>query len=270
MSDALGDRMKMYEKRDVQKFMPLLPIVARLDGKGFSKFTKGFGRPYDERFSNLMQNLSRKLVEETNACIGYTQSDEISLVFYSGDKKSQIFFDGKIHKMVSDLASMASAWMQLMIPEFIPERVGVPAMFDCRVWQVPNHAEATNAILWREFDATKNSIQMAAHSVYSHKQLLNKHGGQMQDMLMEKGINWNDYPAFFKRGSYFQRRKELTKFSAVELERLPPKHSARTNPDLEIMRTRVKRLNMPPLNKVVNRIQVIFDGQEPMTEVQEG
>lgn len=267
MGDGLGDRMKMYEKMEAgRRFLPLLPVVARLDGRSFSKFTQGLARPYDERFSNLMQYLTRKLVEETGACIGYTQSDEISLAWLSEDLRTQIFFDGKIHKMTSVLASMATYWFHQMLPKLVPEKVGRPAMFDCRVWQMPSKVEATNVFLWREFDASKNSIQSATRCYFSHRETLGKHTGMMNEMLFSKGINWNDYPAFFKRGSFFQKVKEVRRYTPEELERLPAKHEARANPDLEVVRTRVKRINMPPFSKVVNRVEVIFHGAEPLTE----
>ncbi|KKL92895.1 hypothetical protein LCGC14_1880070, partial [marine sediment metagenome] len=108
MSDNFGDRMKMYEKAESgRRFMPLLPVYARLDGRSFSRFTKGFNRPYDKRMSEAMIDTTKYLVEETNALIGYSQSDEISLVWYSDSIDSQIFFDGKIQKMVSVLAALA-------------------------------------------------------------------------------------------------------------------------------------------------------------------
>ncbi len=99
--------------------------------------------------------------------------------------------------------------------------------------------------------------------MYSHKQLLGKHSGQMQEMLFRKGVIWNDYPDFFKRGSHFQRRGQLSKFSSLELSRLPEKHAARKNPDLKIERAKVIRLNTPPIGRVVNRVEVIFDGADP-------
>ena len=107
---AFGDRMKLYERMEAgRRFMPRLPICVRLDGKGFSKWTRGLARPYDPRLSALMEHVATRLVEETQAVIGYTQSDEISLVFYTADPKAQVFFDGRIQKMTSVLAAMTTA-----------------------------------------------------------------------------------------------------------------------------------------------------------------
>jgi tRNA(His) guanylyltransferase len=265
--DELGTRMKEYESKESgRRFLPMLPVVARIDGKNFSKFTKGFKRPYDDRMVHLMLNTTIFLVEKTQALIGYTQSDEISLVWYSDSYKSQIFFDGRIQKMTSVLASMATSFFNENRAALLPERENTLAFFDCRVWQVPNKAEAVNNILWREIDATKNSVSMAARCYYSHKDLHNKGRADMMDMMMEKGVNWNNYPTYFKRGMYIQKQKITRKFTDKEIEKLPKKHEARTNPDLKVERTEVRIVNMPPISKVINRVGVIFNGETPKVE----
>lgn len=265
--DIFGDRMKEYESKEAsRKFIPLLPIIVRLDGKNFSKWTKGLVRPYDIRLSNIMANVTRKLVKETNALVGYTQSDEISLILYSDNYKSQVYFDGRIMKINSSLASIASVTFNGLVEDNIPERSNFSAYFDCRCWQVPNSEEAVNSILWREIDATKNSVSMAARHYYSHNDILDKGRADMMDMLMEKGVNWNDYPAFFKRGVFIQRKKIKRKFTCEEIKKLPEKHEARINPDLEIERTDFVMLDMPPFAKVINRVGVIFNGHNPIVD----
>ena len=267
--DEFGDRMKNYEAVEAgRRFIPLLPVVARLDGKSFSKWTKGFKRPYDQRMSDLMVHTTQVLVQETQALIGYTQSDEITLAWYSPDYKSQIFFDGRIMKMTSVLASMATGYFNALVPSLIPERENHLAFFDCRVWQLPNLVEAVNTILWRELDATKNSVSMAARNYYSHNQLHELGRAEMMDLLMvlEPPINWNNYPAFFKRGVYVQRRRVMKKFTEKEKQFLPPQHEAHTNPDLVVERSETRQIELPPLSKVLNRVEVIFEGADPITE----
>ena len=260
-----GDRMKGYEREEAgRRFLPLLPVNARIDGKGFSKFTKGLKRPYDSRMSELMCQTLAYLTQETQACIGYTQSDEISLVWYSADAKSQIFFDRRVQKMNSVLASMTTAFFNGMIPAHLPEKQDVFALFDCRVWQVPTLEEAANTILWREYDATKNSISMAARHYYAHKALHRKGQNEMKDMLFEKGVNWNDYPPFFKRGVFVQKRKIVRSFTKEEVKILPEKHEVRKNPGLQVERTEYKQIDMPPFGSVRNRVDVIFSGAEPI------
>lgn len=263
--DALGDRMKMYEQEYAgEKIMPLLPICARLDGKGFSKFTRGMERPFDKRFRDVMKFVTARLVEKASALVGYTQSDEISLIFYSDSLDKQLFFDRKIQKMVSVLTAMATFAFQEGLKQYMPEYYGKEAFFDCRVWAVPNQMEAVNSLVWRELDATKNSISMAAMCYYSHKALMNKNGAEKQEMLFQKGINWNDYPAEFKRGAYIMRQKKEIPFSTEELEKLPAKHEARTNPNLKVMRTVISEASLPPIRGIKNKVEVFFDGAEPV------
>ena len=103
--DNFGNRMKAYEGMETERvLMPYLPIYARLDGKCFSNFTRHMKRPYDELMTNIMVDVTKFLVEETNAVIGYTQSDEISLAWYYPDPESQPLFGGRIQKINSVLA----------------------------------------------------------------------------------------------------------------------------------------------------------------------
>jgi tRNA(His) guanylyltransferase len=264
VSDHLGDRMKLYESAESgRRFMPLLPIIARVDGRCFSAFTQGMERPYDSTMTDMMIATTAALVSETNACIGYTQSDEITLAWHSTDPKSQVFFDGRIMKMTSQLAALASLHFYCRVLDEMPERADKLPTFDARVWQVPNRTEGANAFLWREWDATKNSITMAASAYYSHKQLHKKNSADKHDMLHAKGINWDDYPASFKRGTYVQQRRVERPFTAEEIEKLPPHHEAHGNPDLIVERWRIAVLEMPPLSTVTNREAVIFEGADP-------
>jgi tRNA(His) 5'-end guanylyltransferase len=93
---------------------------------------------------------------------------------------------------------------------------------------------------------------------------LGRSSAAKQEMLFQKGINWNDYPAEFKRGSYVQRRVEARPFTAKELQNLPPKHAAHKNPDLTVERTSWGVIKMKPLRKIENKVAVLFDGAEPI------
>lgn len=260
----IGDRMKFYENLSpsATQLIPLQPAVVRLDGARFHNFTKKLDRPYDARLSELMIQTTEYLVRLTNARIGYTQSDEITLVLYTEDFDSKIYFEGKIFKILSVLASETSVFFNKKLPEMLPEKAHLSPVFDCRVWNVPNQTEAANAVLWRELDASKNSISMAARAYFSHKELMNKNGSMMQEMLWQKhGVNWNDYPAAFKRGTFVQRRKTLKILSAEEIALIPEKQRGPTN---IVERHAIVRVDMPQFSKVANRIQVIFDGAEPI------
>lgn len=203
--DALGDRAKYFERIETEAtFIPNLPIYVRLDGRAFSNFTKGLSRPYDARLSQLMVETTKFLVQQFNATIGYTQSDEISLVFKNPYGKG-VIFNGKKQKFVSTLASSASAFFNSRLKEFLPEKGSEIPTFDCRAFNVPSEDEAANFILWREQDATKNSILMAGYHHFSFREMQKKNTSEIKGMLFEKGVVWEDYPTFFKYGTYVQK-----------------------------------------------------------------
>lgn len=261
--------MKHYESLCEHRMMPLLPVMARVDGRAFHSFCRGMERPYDERMHTCMRETAMRLAQDTNARMAYTQSDEITFVWLIETPKGQIWFGGRHSKMVSQIAAQATLHFYRACERHMPEYAKKLPTFDGRVWQTPNLAEATNAFLWREWDAAKNSISAAAKTVYSDKELHGVSSLQKQEMLFQKGINWNDYPSFFKRGTYIQRRIVRRKFTAEEISRLPEHHNARTNPDLMVDRGEWRCVDMPPLAKVVNREEVIFYGEDPIVETEE-
>lgn len=213
--DALGDRLKTYERIETeQRFAPNTWLYVRLDGRGFSKLTKGLARPFDARFSELMKLVTKALVKEFAATIGYTQSDEISLLIPNTYEKGCIF-NAKKQKLISTTASFATSVFTANISEMIPEKnplkTNLYPSFDCRIFSLGSDSEAVNALLWREHDAIKNSVSMSAHHHFSHKELLGINSNIMKDMLKTKAnVNWDDYPAFFKQGSYFKRQSYFT------------------------------------------------------------
>lgn len=262
MIDNMGDRMKLYESIEAKRVLvPRLPIIIRADGRAFHTFTRGMKYPIDSDLHNAMVQTMKALVDETDACIGYVQSDEISLVL--SDEKEPMF-GGRPMKIASVVASLATAVFNREIHKAYPDKP--LATFDCRVWNVPNRDEAANALLWREFDCTKNSISMAARSVVSDARLMGLNSSEKQDVLMEHGINWNDYPVFFKRGTYARRVAFERKLTQEELDKLPPRHNARNNPDLLVTRSEVTEVDMPVFSKVTNRVGVIFNGETPVVE----
>jgi len=157
--DPLGDRMKAHEMVEAgRRAEPGLPILVRLDGKAFHTFTKGLQRPFDARLHGLMDATTRHLVKESGAIVGYTQSDEISLVFHTATPKSEHYLGGRFQKLTSILAAMATSVFGRRLAEALPEKADKSPIFDAHAWTVPDLAEAANTLLWREQDATKNSI----------------------------------------------------------------------------------------------------------------
>ncbi len=248
-----------------RRALPGLPLMVRLDGKAFHTFTRGLERPFDARLQRLMDDTTRHLVKECGALIGYTQSDEISLLYYSTGK-GEPFLGGRYQKLTSILAATATFVFNRRLAAELPEKADKMALFDCRAWVVPSLEEAANTLLWRELDASKNSISMAAQARISHTDLQGKNGKEQQELLFQRaGINWNDYPARSKRGAWFRRVEVTRAFTTEELDKLPPLHEARKNPELRVTRHDVLPLEMPPFARVQNRVGVLFRGEDPIT-----
>lgn len=271
--DDLGDRMKKYEKLQDVRLMPCVPAIARIDGRNFHTFCKGLERPYDARLSIIMQTLLLELMVETCALAGYTQSDEISLLWYSDNTKKQIFWDGRVNKMVSDLSAFTSIHFHKLVAESIPEkRVQIgekTTRFDARVFSAPTPDEAANYFRWRELDATRNSISMAAHDNYSPSEVFGKSSSEQQEMLFKKGINWNDYPVFFKRGVFAQRHAVVRPFTDDEIELLPEHHPARADRSMVITRSEITTRDLAkPFSKMVNPVSFLFTGENPVFTIE--
>ena len=205
--DNFGDRMKTYERLAESQLIPNLPIVVRLDGKSFSKYTSRLERPYDLKLIELIQNTCKHLMKIShNIKVAYQQSDEITLII-SNDYDNPVEYSGRVQKLCSILAAECSVYFATHA-YILENALHDHPVFDCRIFNVPDWVEASNAVLWREQDATKNSIQLAGQSNFSHKEMQGLKNNQVQEkLLLEKNINWNDYPASFKRGSYIKREK---------------------------------------------------------------
>lgn len=215
----LSDRIKGYYEDRTKTFLMRKAItIIRLDGVGFSKYTKSLTKPFDDGFSDDMDKTAIFLCENIQgAKFAYTQSDEISIVLTDFDSlEAEAWFDYNVQKMVSIAASLATAkFNQLrfmracddsggdlqakMLSDTEISQFKLPT-FDARVFQVPNIGEMVNAMIFRQQDATRNSVSMAASAYYGHKQLEGKSGEEKQEMLFQKGINWNDYKTKYKRG----------------------------------------------------------------------
>lgn len=194
--DAIGDRMKSYYE-DRTRFLLIRRsyTIIRIDGKAFHTYTKGLIKPFDQQLVNDMDQTACFLCKSIQgAKFAFVQSDEISILLTDFEEiTTDSWFDGNIQKIASVSASMATA-------RFNELRPGKLAFFDSRVFQIPGKIEVENYFIWRQQDTVRNSISSAAQSVYSPKELDGKNTDQQQEMLFQKGINWNDYNITLKRG----------------------------------------------------------------------
>lgn len=211
-NDSFGDRVKELESASAKVVLDEnQPICVRLDGKAFHTFTRGLSRPFDARLSKAMVDTMNYLVEKTDARLGYTQSDEITLVYFKTAPHQQTYFGSRVQKLTSVLASMATAKFNHEMSKNIPEKADVFAFFDCRVWNVPTLQDVADVMIWRQDDAIKNSISMAAHAQFGDKKILGKNSKEKIEMLKEVGIDWSAYPDFFKSGTYaMKKHKHVT------------------------------------------------------------
>lgn len=230
--NTLGTRMKVYEAVSKNYLMRRTPVIIRLDGKAFHTFTRGLDKPFDIDFVNIMQQTMLHLCENIQGCVlGYTQSDEITLVLVDyQDRDTCAWFDNQVQKIASISASMATLYFNRELSEMLRDLeedlaaadYSLPqahmyetnskkydkwydkeykALFDSRVFNVPQY-EVINNLIWRQQDATRNSINSVAQSLFSHKELQGINSKDLQNkMLIEKDVNWNDFPTTLKRGS---------------------------------------------------------------------
>lgn len=257
-SDEFGARMKGYEAVETRRFLdPSLPIYARIDGRSFSSFTRGMDRPFDAAMTEAMIQTTKHLCHESHALIGYTQSDEISLIWLAERETSQAFFGGKVQKTASVLASMAAAKFARVCPAGYEDRL---PHFDCRVFQLPSKDEAANTLLWRAMDARKNAISMVAQSMFSHRQLHKVGQAGMLEMIAAEGGDFDALPERYQRGTFVRRVNVTRALTDDELARIPEAH----RPTGPVARSEMQTIAMPPFNTVANRVSVIFDAAEPV------
>lgn len=199
--DELDSKMRIFETAHDFSVLPGIHIVARLDGRSFTKLTREtceFKAPYDPIFRDHMIETAKHLMNSGfNIIYAYTQSDEISLLLHP----SESAFSRKVRKLNSILAGEASGCFSL--------RVGLIACFDCRISQLPTNPDVIDYFRWRSEDAHRNALN--GHCYW----LLREHGyspieatsslaglsiGAKNELLFNAGINFNNIPSWEKRG----------------------------------------------------------------------
>ena len=199
--DELDEKMRLFETANDTCVLPQIYIVARIDGRNFTKLTKkthSFDVPFDVKFRDMMIETVKHLMESGfKITYGYTQSDEISLLFALDDNT----FKRKERKLNSVLAGEASAKFSLLL--------GSLGTFDCRICQLPSEKLVIDYFRWRNEDANRNSLNShcywcarkegesarSATSKFEHMSVANKN-----EYLFQRGINYNEVPSWQKRG----------------------------------------------------------------------
>lgn len=218
---SLGDRMKAYEAIPKNFLMRRTPVIIRIDGKAFHTFTRGFEKPFDSIIQTCMEETMKYCCENIQGCVlGFTQSDEISLILCDYQRlETDAWFGYNVQKVVSISASLATFEFNRALSDitanifnkngnefnektdFVFGKIDQGAFFDSRCFSLSKE-EVCNYMIWRQRDATRNSILGLAQTLYSQKQMEGINTKKLQDkMLTEKGVNWNDLTTYQKQGS---------------------------------------------------------------------
>lgn len=234
------------------------PFAVRVDGVGFSKFTRAFDKPYDPRLMDAMLYATEIIVAEFQPVLTYAQSDEVTFLF-SGDVEPPMA--GRVVKLASRLAAQMTSAFVLKLSGVCPELVfHENPHFDGRVTAFPDRITAAKNIQWRETDARKNAVSSAASTVYPERQLSGKNTWQRLMMLKTVGTDFGGYPEVFRSGVFLRRVKEMREMTEKELRGIPSKY----RPTGPIERTVIKRFQLPELSRIENLTDVIFDGVDPV------
>lgn len=235
--DSIGDRQKQYEEVQKHYLVPKMPFIIRVDGKAFHTYTKGFVKPFDNVMGAAMKRTMQSLCKDIpGAVLGYTQSDEITIVCKYTDRiKSQAWFGGRVEKIIAITASKATKYFnkyfrdevenQMMsindakLLNVYTKKIG-EAEFDSRVFNIPEW-DCINNIIWRQQDAIRNSIEAVGQANFSTKELHRVNCDGIKDKLkIEKGIDWHtDFTPYQKAGAFCYKGYKYVNVCGVQTQR---------------------------------------------------
>ena len=218
--DTLDKQMRKFEQSLDRTMLEGIYIVARLDGHGFTRLTKkewNLEKPFDIIFHEAMIETTKHLMDcGFRMVYGYTQSDEISLLFHLKDNT----FGRKERKLVSILASEASVAFSM--------HTGRAAVFDNRLVPLPTMENVVDYFRWRQEDAHRNSLNSYCYWTLRKEgvsaddaqlQLSNISNSKKNEILFERGINYNDLPLWQKRGvGMYYHDKERQGYNPITKE----------------------------------------------------
>lgn len=184
-------------------------------------FTKGWKKPFDERLHQAMVQTTSDLTQEFAAWTGFTQSDEITLIFPPSNEKREILYSGRLTKLSSLTSSFASVRFYHHLLDLVHNQkafgsnedklvekiLNGKAYFDSRAFNIPSEDEVANNLVWRSsLDGRRNSVSSLGQAHFSQKQLEGLPNRHIILKLQEiKGINWYSMPSPFKYGTVIKR-----------------------------------------------------------------
>ena len=207
MNDSLGTRLKERFEDRARYYLPRRAFaVIRIDGKCFHTFARDCARPFDQPLIEAIDLTAEALCKHiAGAVLAYTQSDEISVLLCDFLKRdTTAWLDYNVQKIASVSASIATAAFNSVYQHPADNRID-SAVFDARVFSIPDPVEVVNYFIWRQKDAERNSLNMVAQALYSHKALQGKQRADLHELLHKKGVNWNNCTAREKRGGLISK-----------------------------------------------------------------
>lgn len=254
VDETMGDRMKRYESTTTDiELERNLPVYVRLDMRAGHSFCRGLDKPFDDDYSFAMKEATKYMVDKTGAILGYTQSDEISLVYEDCTKMP---FENRLFKLQSVFASMATgAFIINGLKTKLKDRIeSKTPSFDCRVMNLPSMKEAANMILWRSMDSVKNSITLVALEHFSNKEIHKKNGNEKIQMLKEKGVDYFSFPEGYRYGFFFRRVVYPKILSNAEIEKIPEKNRPPLNENGEcvVIRSKIDEFQINNHNNLID------------------
>lgn len=265
--DDLGTRMKEYERTAQHNLLRRTPVLIRIDGRAFHTFTKTFKSlcpslektPFSVLLHEIMVSTTETLVGNVQGCVlGYTQSDEISLLVRDWDSiTTDSWFGNNIQKVVSLSAAIASNAFNHNYSKYkILENVNQYAQFDSRAFNLPKE-EVTNYFIWRQQDAMRNSIQMLGHYHFSVREMHRLNNSAVRSKLVEeKNVVWDELPPWMQRGTCVMRVPRGGKENIVV--------TPQTEREAQLGAMVVKSIVGQPTNTTGKRINIVVDENIPI------
>ena len=231
--NTLKERMEYLRSLSDYKLIPNGYVIVMVDGRGFSKTVKKmFNQPFDDVFINIMNETAKYVCEKVQGVkLAYVQSDEISFIIHD-DAQSDTFFNYRLCKIQSIIAGLTTvAFNDLYIKNILSTETDIDEKirlitdkpkfhFDCKAWNVPNVNDAFAWLLYRQNDCIRNSKQQAAQTYLPKKSLIGQNTDeQIQRLLDERGIDWNDYELGCKYGRIIHREPVLVTTPNGQAER---------------------------------------------------
>jgi tRNA(His) 5'-end guanylyltransferase len=239
MQDTLGDRLKQMERGSVGQAVASDGwVMARLDGRSFSKRTKHLAKPFDVRLHVAMIAAARFVMEDMDALCAFQQSDEITFLWHPIMAPTQRAFGGRRDKWISVLAAGASvALLDSLWRQGVGRMAeGLPHM-DARIVDGLSFEDAAAFVAWRAQDARRNGLTNTAHSVAGHKALMGMDAAGKRALLEANGMPFESLMEPLRNGTFLTRVVEERTLSEVERARIPA--HKRPEPNATFLRNRI-------------------------------